>query len=220
MGKVKKIVQTSYIDQEEGFNYKYKPIEDSLIIKKTESGYKVGYLVQDDSYRSPDEDGDDNLFLVHYHRGFDVCRDKIITEDDARNWYRGEFDDYEDENGNIPKDIPQAEKYWIFPVSALIHSGVWLSVGTGTHSCDPGGWDTSHVGLVLAAKSEWPNKSKALWAAKAHVYYWNQYLSGDVYGKIIHKYDENKEFVESIDECWGYYGYDETMQELKSQMEG
>ena len=28
--------------------------------------------------------GDDNLFLVHYHRDFDIRRKEIITEDDAR----------------------------------------------------------------------------------------------------------------------------------------
>jgi len=222
---IKKVVSTRFIDDVEGLTYQWEPVNDEVTIIKSGKGknakYKAGYLVQDDDPINPAENEDDNLFLVHYHRDFDVRRDKIITEDDARNWYREEFDDYKndpDDESEVGK-FPLAETYWIFPVSALIHSGVWLSIGNSTHPCDSGGWDTSHVGLVLVSKSEWPDEDKALEAAKGHVTYWNKYLSGDVYGIVVETYDYEKNQIEE-DSCWGYYGYEDTKQELKSQLEG
>lgn len=78
---VKKVVTTSYIGQDEhaGFTFNFEPVENSLTIekvkdKKSQAAYVARYLVRDDDARSPDEDGDDGLFLVGYHREFTVDR--------------------------------------------------------------------------------------------------------------------------------------------------
>lgn len=52
---------------------------------------------------------------------------------------------------------------------------------------------------------------------------YNQWLSGDIYGCIVltveyHQSTESWEILES-DECWGYFGFDDTMDELRSTVE-
>lgn len=135
---IKTVKTVKYVD-DDGFEFTFQPIEDSLTITETPEGYEAKYLTQDDDYESPEEWGDNNLFLVNYHRDFEVTRDDIITKDDVINWYRGDFSDYEDEDENIPDHIPQNDKYWIFSLSMLSHSGVRLYLGNMTPSCDPGG---------------------------------------------------------------------------------
>jgi hypothetical protein len=71
MGTITKKV--SYIS-EEGFEFIHEPIKDSLKISKTKNGYEARYLTQDDNPISPEEEGDDNVFLVGYHRSFTVDR--------------------------------------------------------------------------------------------------------------------------------------------------
>lgn len=78
---VKKIVKTTYIGTEEaeGFEFTFEPIEDSLTISKTAGGYEARYLVQDNADAGSLEDnGDDGLFLVGYHRDFTVDRGKRV----------------------------------------------------------------------------------------------------------------------------------------------
>lgn len=149
-------------------------------------GFKIN-IYPDMDAQSPEDWMDDNFLLVHYHRDFQVERDKVITEDDIRAWYQGET-------------IGQMKEYWLFPVAALIHSGVWLSLGQ-SFAADGGGWDTSHVGAVLAAKSEFPLQAKAFKAAEALIASWNDYLSGNIYGYMLEDGDGQEGGG-----CWGFYG--------------
>lgn len=128
---------------------------------------------------------DNDVFLVNYHPDFWVTKDNIITEEETAKLYRGEknWEKTEREKG-----------YWIFELSCLIHGRVWLQLGGGGFMADPGGWDTSHVGLVLVSKKLARTRKKARQIAKDLVDYWNKLLSGDVYhitvkknGKIIDK---------------------------------
>lgn len=218
MGKVKKIVKTQYVDEEEGFDYSFEPVEDTITIKKVNGGFEARYLVQDSYPIPPDEMDDDNLFLVNYHRDFDVRRDKVITKDDLVNWYRQEFDDYKEDfdDGNEEGKFPLEADYWIFPLSCLVHSGVWLSLRR-SFACDSQGWDTSHVGAVLVAKEEWPEEAKAIEAAESLVEQWNQYLSGDVYGIVKETYDKDKKQVDQ-DSCFGVYGYKYALEALQTDI--
>jgi hypothetical protein len=192
--------RTRYED-DEGFSYTFEPIEDTIKITETEGGFEVRYLVQDDNSESPDDWGDDNLFLVNYHRNFWIARDQIITKDQVVSWYREEG------------QIPQLEIYWIFSLSMFSHSGVWLYLGHTTPVCDPGGWDTSHVGIVLVAKEEWPELEKATEAARGLVESWNRYLSGDVYGCVKETFTKDKETIDH-ESCWGFYGKQYALEEL------
>lgn len=76
-------------------------------------------IYQDTDAESPASWGDDNLFLVHYHRDFWQKNEKVLCEDDLRDVYQG----------NVTDSVKKLRKeYHIFPVSAYIHSGVVLSL--------------------------------------------------------------------------------------------
>lgn len=149
-------------------------------------GYKIN-IYPDQDCQSPQEWGDNDLFLVNYHRDFTVEKDSIITKEDVQQYYE-------------TKKIAQSKDYHIFPLSMLSHSGVWLSLAKSFPS-DGGGWDTSHVGVVLVAKKEFRTVYKALGAAEGLIETWNDYLSGNVYGYEVPK---------TGDACWGYSGDYET----------
>ena len=197
--EIRKVVTTRYVG-EDGFEFTFEPVEDTLVIGTTPKGYVARYLVQDDNPQSPDENEDNGLFLVNYHRDFDVRRDNIIVKQNVADYYGGE-------------KIPQEDKYHIFNLSMLSHSGVWLSLNS-SFTGDGGGWDTSHVGLVLVAKKEWHKRDKACKAAESLVNEWNAFLSGDVYGCVVEYYDENKKQINQ-ESCWGYIGFEEAKKELK-----
>ncbi len=197
--EIRKVVTTRYVG-EDGFEFTFEPIEDTITVEKTPKGYVARYLVQDDNPQSPDENEDNGLFLVNYHRDFDVRRDNIIVKQNVADYYGGE-------------KIPQEDKYHIFNLSMLSHSGVWLSLNS-SFTGDGGGWDTSHVGLVLVAKKEWHKRDKACKAAESLVNEWNAFLSGDVYGCVVEYYDENKKQINQ-ESCWGYIGFEEAKKELK-----
>lgn len=72
---------------EEGFELTWQPIEESVKINKTESGYKVKYIAQDEYCDSPDVLNDNDLFLVAYHRDFCV-ENKNIDKNMAREIWR------------------------------------------------------------------------------------------------------------------------------------
>lgn len=200
---IRKIVSERYVTKE-GFEFSCEPIEDSISLKETKDGYEARYLSQDLDAESPDAWGDDHLFLVNYHRDFDVRNDNVIKEDDARAFYQGE-------------KIPQQKDYWIFPVEAYIHSGVSLTL-TSFKGMLPQGhyeFDTSRVGLVLVSKKEIKSEKKAKKLAEGLVTQWNQYLSGDVYCINKETYNKNKKQKDHDVVC-GFYGMKEAETEMKT----
>jgi hypothetical protein len=188
---------TTYVN-EDGFEFRCHPIEETLKVKKVKGGYVAKYLVQDDMVEMED---DDSVFLVNYHSDFDVRKDEVITEDDVRAWYQGE-------------EIEQAVNYFIFELSCLIHGGVWLSLDRSFIS-DPGGWDTSHVGVVCVSMKEAKTREKALKLAEGLIETWNQYLSNDVYCIVREKYDKDKKPID-YDVVGGYFGHEYALKELES----
>jgi len=141
----------------------------------------------DEDAQPPNEWQDDNLFLVHYHRDFQVESD-VITESECAQLYCEQM------------PISQQDDYHIFWLTAHIHGGVYLYLGNIAEApFDAGGWDTSHCGAVLVSKKEWADETKAHDAAQSIVNEWNDYLSGNVYGYTI-----DGDICD--DSCWGFYG--------------
>ena len=135
---------------DQGFNLTFQPANDEeVLVKKIKNGYELKYLAQDFDTPSPNElSGEDkDLFLVNYHRDFHIERKNIISKEEVIDWYQG-------------KKIEQSRDYYIFFLTCLVHGGVWLSL-SDSFTCDQGGWDTSHVGVVLASKKEFKSRSKA-----------------------------------------------------------
>ena len=215
---IKKIVHTQYIDEETEQEYQFEPIDNTIKLTKTKDGYELRYLTQDENPSSPDECGDDSLFLVHYHRDFYITN-KIITEDVLRQWYQAIY-------YKIPeiKEPDETKDYYVLPVSALIHSGVWLSFAH-SFAADSGGWDTSHVGAILVKKKEFGaggvefelSKDEAHTRAESLLQSWNEYLSGDVYCVVKETLDKDKQHID-FDIVGGFSGFEYAKECLETEI--
>jgi len=209
---VRAITTTRYIDEDSGIEYTHKPIEESVILSPIPSGFVLSYLVQDQDAQSPDEWKNLSLFLVHYHQDCWIP-DERMTEDVLRSWYHREYGyELEEEEEETLNEIDR--EYWVFEVAAYIHSGVVLSLGSGSHFPDRQ-WDVSHVGAVFVAKEEWEDREKARKAAEGVIEGWNQYFTGDVYGIVHERLDADKVSV-GEDSCWNFYGYDYAKAEMEN----
>lgn len=90
-------------------------------------------------------------------------------------------------------------KWQAFPVYMYAHSGIALS--TSPYS-DP--WDSGRLGTLLLKKSNFPPKTRQK-SAFLILQEWADYANGETYGFIILKDGEE------IDSCWGFIGYDNTV---------
>lgn len=146
-------------------------------------GYEIEVCYDTDA-SSPDDWGNDESFIVYDHRQFCVRRKGF----DARDIF-----EHTSEVGRMFYD-----GYYVFPLYAYIHSGVSLSLGSGSDK-----WDTSMSGFVLVKREKgcW-SKQKAEKYAEGLVESWNEYLSGEVYG-----------YNSEVGGCWGFYG-DEGMKQM------
>lgn len=213
---IKTITTTKYIDSDDHQEYQFKPIEDTVSLEKSaenKNEYILKYLSIDETPIAPDDVSDDSeLFLVHYHRDFQVENDKI-QKDDLVDVFRGEK----------PGDDHYLNDYHIFFTSALIHSGVWLKLG-GSFASDPGGWDTSCCGAVLVKKKEFGSggvefehtEEEARTMAQSLIDTWNQYLSGDVYCCVVEKLDDRK-IMYDYDIVCGFFGLDYAKECLQNE---
>jgi len=201
-------------------------------------GYKIK-VRQDEDYESPNDWGDEDLFLVYNHRQFTVKRDGFDPNDiydylelqSKINSLIGLDETQEELEDNLKGYFDYESEYWVFPVEAYIHSGVSLSLFSGTKQCR---WDSSVSGYILASKEEFKDLETAKTATEGLIKTWNQYLSGEIYGFIIEKpntiYSISKEEFDTLcitgtfsseaflqvaeedtdweekDSCWGYYG--------------
>jgi len=189
---------------EDGFELHFEPIEDTLTLKETEDGFEAKYLVKDECYDPIDRD-DTCLFHVNYHRDYWVTNDKIVTKENIETWYRG-------------GKIPQQKDYHIFPLTSLIHSGVWLKLGRRGFLEDSHEWDTSRVGAVLVSRKEWPRKDKAEKIATSFIEEVNKINSGDVYCCVREMFSKDKEPID-YDVCGGFIGFNYAKKELGERIE-
>ena len=162
-------------------------------------------IFPDDGYDSPNEWGDEDTFLVHYHRDCWIECKKHISEQDVKSWFWHKRDALNQLTYNMENMM---KDWWVFPVSAYIHSGVSLSLNS-RFSCDQQGWDTSNVGMYFVrkkAEKKWRWRKYAMAYAEGQIETWNDYLSGNVYYFVVENSDG-----ETVDSCHGFYGdYSET----------
>lgn len=133
----------------------------------------------DQDYMSPDDWGDDGIFIVHEHRSFTIRREGFVPLEI--------FNEYE-------KGKKLYKKYWIIPLYAYIHSGVSLSIKRTGQYADR--WDSSFAGFVLIKRQTgWWTFDEAWSAAEQFVEEWNLCLSGEVYC-----------YNSEAGSCFGFYG--------------
>lgn len=196
--RIEKITTIQYVS-DNGFKFTFEPIEDTVVLQQTPEGFTTKYLSRDTNPQSPDEDWDDTLFLVNYHRDCQIEHGNVITKDEVRSYYQN-------------NEISQTKKFHMFKLNAYIHSGVVL--GLAPTSFPDERWDVSHVGLVCVAREEWPLETQARKAAQSLVEMRNAYLSGDVYGCVAETYDNNKNQLNQ-NSCWGHVGFEYAKSELE-----
>ena len=152
-------------------------------------------IYADENCESPNDNGNDNLFLVAFHRQFSVER-KGFSQDlcGQLQWDKTRIKDDDEYMHDEIKAINK--KYHVFGLEAYIHSGVHLSLASEGNYPDRQ-WDVSTLGVVFVSRNEWHTKEKARQAAQSLLDEWNDILSGNVYG-----YDCE------AGSCGGFYGYD------------
>lgn len=162
-------------------------------------------LESDNDAQAPSEEQDRGLFIVAGHRDF-----YVPAPGEKR--VRADFAEYVSE---------YKATHWIIPVEAYIHSGVALYLSGGC-SIDRN-WDVSQVGAVFASKKEWRLRKSALKAAKGLIEYWNQYLSGDVWGYVIVEHEHDGEDGKIVDahaeSCWGFFGREYAEKQAREALE-
>ena len=75
----------------EDFDLQFKPIEDSINIKKTKKGYTVKYLVNDTYGESPRE-WDNFGTMICFHNRYDLGDKTDLTSDRFNGWEELETD--------------------------------------------------------------------------------------------------------------------------------
>lgn len=195
--------------------------------KTYELNKKNHYLIisESEGHDSPNEWGNEDMFLVYDHRQFNIEREGFKPTM-IYNWLQSSEKEKEEHF------VENYSNYWIFPVYAYIHSGISLSLGNSEYpfNCN---WDTSMRGYILVEKEKYiegnlpiiTTKPEAKQYAKGLISSWNQYLSGEVYKfEIIKKVTCeccNNVEEESLDSCCGFYGElnDDLIEEMLSHTE-
>ena len=196
--------KVTYIS-DEGFEFNFEPLEDTLEIKKTKGGFEARYLILDQDPQSPREW--DNLgTMACFHPDYDLG-DKI------------DFDK--------PDTIKEFEEYLtkekgaviMLPLYLLDHSGI--SISTGRFSCDAQGWDTSFIGFIYVTKDdlkkEKVTKAKAKSILEGEIKTYDQYISGDCFCIVREDYDKAKKHLD-YDVLGGYLGVDWAREALKTEI--
>jgi len=189
------------------------------------NGYKI-VLGCDEPFENPNEWGDEECFVVGFHRDFEVHREhpKVKSPADAR-WYLRREDlirvlvdnGFDEEEAREEAESGHTDGWELFPLHVYIHSGVALSLDTSyPFDCR---WDACQVGFVFVKKENGWGKNEdgsaitlqqiAEWRVKA----WNQYLSGDIWYVDIQ--DSDGETIEGP--FGGIYGFDEAVSQAKAE---
>lgn len=99
----------------------------------------------------------------------------------------------------------------MLPLYLYDHSGITMNT-TGFSDA----WDTSNMGCICMTKKQYKEAGfdEAEWPAKAYeimkqdVETYDQFLTGEVYGYQVFEKDEDGNWIEGDDFCWGFFGSD------------
>jgi len=203
---IKTIVKTQYIN-DEGFEFTFEPIESSLKIIKTKTGFEARYLIQDNDPFDPREN--ENL-------GTMVCFHKRYTLGDKTELNSEMFNGWEEMYDYL---IKEKKAVMVLPLYLYDHSGISMKVGSFQGYLPQGHaeFDSGQVGFIYCTKEDLKRigitKAKAEKSLMAEVGEYNQYIQGDVYCLVKETYNKDKEQIDQ-ENCGGYYGYIEAEKAL------
>ena len=202
---IKTITKTTYIN-DEGFNFTFEPIEDTLTIKKTKTGFEARYLTPDNDPIDPRED-ENYSTMVCFHRQYKLGDETDLKSDNFNGWE--ELEKYLKE---------ELKAIAILPLYLYDHSGI--SMRTYRHG-QHRDWDCGQVGFIYMTADNLREvgikKSKAEQYLINEVETYNQYLTGDLYCIVKENYDHNKEQLD-YDVCGGFYGMEYAEKALKTDI--
>ena len=203
---VRKIVTTRYIDEKEGFEYQFEPIEDTLKIKKTKAGYEARYLIQENDPQDPRED--ENLgTMVCFHKRYTLGDKTDLTSEQFDGWKALEKYLIEEKNAVV-----------VLPLYMYDHSGI--SIATFRHG-QHASWDCGQIGFIYATKEDIKRigikKSQVEKSLIHEVEYYNKYVQGDCYCLVKETYNAKKEYIDH-DTLGGFFGYSEAVDALETEI--
>ena len=201
---------TKYVN-DEGFEFTFEPIEDTLKIKKTKTGFEARYLTPENDPQDPRED--ENLgTMVCFHRRY-TLGDKTDLNSDMFNGWEELYDYLKKEKKAI----------MILPLYLYDHSGISIKVGSfqGLLSQGHAEFDSGQVGFIYCTKEDLKRigitKAKAEKSLQAEVEVYNDYIQGNVYYLVKETYNKKKEQI-NYDTCGGYFGYLEALKRLENEI--
>jgi len=207
--------KVTYIS-EEGFEFQFEPIEDSLKIKKTETGFEARYLINDEGF-NPRED--DNIGIM-------VCFHKKYTLGDTLKFGKNVKTIFSSDNFNSWEEMEnyliETEKaLYILPLYLYDHSGI--SIATFRHG-QHASWDCGQVGFIYTTKEQMKLIGVEKYSKKRIEKYllnevetYNQYLTGDCYSLVKETYNKDKEQID-YDIVGGFLGYDDSLKTLETEI--
>ncbi len=203
-------VNKKVIYQVEDFNLQFEPMESTISIEKTKTGYTIKYLINDDVPFNPRED--EHLgTMVCFHKRYSSLGDKInLNFDNFNNW-----DDLYDYLKNEKKAII------ILPLYMYEHSGISIKVGSFNGLLPEGHarFDSGQIGFIYCTTGDLKRigtkKSNAIKRLKAEVDTYSDYVNGDCYCLVREDFNENKEQI-NYDICGGFFGIEYAEKALKS----
>ena len=205
---INKIVK--YVN-EEGFVFNFEPIENSLKVKKTKTGYEARYLIQDDV---PDNPCDNDEGMGNFYHWKEMGREELEKYCEALGY---DIDTHEPNGEPENPDAVKIDKYE--------HSQIYYSVsGEGTQ-CR---WDTSHAWAVWLPnkclledlkrfKTAKTRRARCIELARQACKVINQWQNGDVYCLVKETYNPKKEYIDH-DTIGGFYGYNEAIKALEADI--
>lgn len=168
-------------------------------IETITDGTITGHIYQDEDASNPRTEWDNVGKMVCFHRRYNLGDKHEFSDPD-------EFREYWEEQ--------DPDNQWvILPLYLYDHSGI--TIRTGPFSCP---WDSGQVGWIYCTKEdidkEWNgDRERAEKYLQGEVENYDQYLTGDVYGYVV-----DDEDGEQLDSCWGFYGLEYCLEEMKEQV--
>ncbi len=171
-------------------------------------------IMCDDSPMSPRE-WDNVGSIVGWHNRCALSDDDEKTHLDSDEWLRALAADHvgQDDPDLISNEHVERiiEKYFVLlTIYMYDHSGIALN--TGGFSCP---WDSGPVGYIYCTKEkalkECGTIESAMRCMEGEIEVYGQYINGSVFGYVLEEgrvCDLGHTHWETVDSCWGFYGYD------------
>lgn len=231
-----KIIRTTqYIIQtDEGeFKVKFEPIDGTEIVLIKGERAIVGYLSWDNNPGNPRE-WDNISQMVCWYRNYtlgdkhDYKEPRDFLQALARELGMAKIENQS--NSELLAFI--SKKALIAPLWLYDHSGLRMKIGSFSGLSEGHAeWDTMLVGWVYITRKKviekygkfnQESKTQAMKCMESEIRFYDQYLSGDVYGVCYQEFKKvGNEWKQSKnDECWEYFGSENAKQELSDGMRG